>query len=217
MNDKKAEPSATSSERVVRLDDEEDPSLGKFLKGARERRAVSREKVVQETRIPDHYLRMLENNDYSLISDQLYLLPFLRRYAIFLQLDPEETAMRFVREVQRAENNPSLVRMDEPLEMDRHKGRSWVGVAIVVTALIVVIAAAYFVESHGHAGANIPTTSAVSSAPKAPLAPTGTVRTEADLPPASSSASPAKPAPDASTHSIEKDNQPSAPQKVPSP
>ena len=46
---------------------------------------------------------MIERSDYGLISDQLYLMPFLRRYAAFLDLDGEEVAMRFVREVQRAE------------------------------------------------------------------------------------------------------------------
>ncbi len=77
-------------------------SLGGVLSAARERRGVSREQAASQTGIPKRYLQMMENNDYSLASDQLYVLPFMRRYATFLALDPEETAMRFVREVPRA-------------------------------------------------------------------------------------------------------------------
>ena len=90
-------------------------SLGQSLIAARERRALSREGVVQQTHIPAHYVQMLEDDDYRRISDQLYLLPFLRKYAVFLDIDQDETAMRLLREVQRVENNPSPVRLGEPL------------------------------------------------------------------------------------------------------
>jgi len=80
-----------------------DQSLGTFLIAARERRGFATDEVVRQTRIPANYLRMMETNDYSEISDQLYLVPFLRRYASFLELDQEDVAMRFVREVQRAD------------------------------------------------------------------------------------------------------------------
>jgi cytoskeletal protein RodZ len=122
------------------------PSFGVFLAQTRESRGVSRDAVVRDARIPEHYLRMMESNDYSMISDQLYMLPFLRRYASFLELDPEEMAMRFVREVQRAESTPSA-RSLEPFEMDRRKRRNWTGPALV-TALIAVIIGAWLVQAH---------------------------------------------------------------------
>ena len=50
--------------------DEIDESLGAFLIGAREGRGLTAEDVVRETRLPHHYLRMMETNDYSEISDQ---------------------------------------------------------------------------------------------------------------------------------------------------
>jgi cytoskeletal protein RodZ len=122
------------------------PSLGSFLTGARESRGISREAALNETRIPENYLRMMESNDYSMISDQLYMLPFLRRYARFLELDPEEIAMRFVREVQRADNTPTP-RTLEPFEMDRPRRRNWTGPALA-TALIAVIVGAWLVQAH---------------------------------------------------------------------
>src|SRR5262249_34606680 len=65
--------------------------------------------------------KMIETDNYGLISDQLYLVPFIRRYASFLEMDPEEIASRFVREVQHAESN--IVRISEPLTVARKRAR----------------------------------------------------------------------------------------------
>jgi cytoskeletal protein RodZ len=122
-------------------------SLGESLVAARERRGLSREAVVQQTHIPAHYLRMLEDDDYRLISDQLYLLPFLRKYADFLDIDQEETAMRLLQEVQRLDNSPSPVRLDEPLNETRgHRRRNW-SKPIMFSGLIAVIFGAYIAQS----------------------------------------------------------------------
>lgn len=126
----------------------EGATLGSFLASTREGRGVSLEDAVKETRIPNHYLRMMESNDYSLISDQLYVLPFLRRYASFLKLDPEEVAMRFVREVQRADNAPAP-RSLEPIEMDRPKSRKRSRLA-VVAGLVGILVVAWLVQAHRH-------------------------------------------------------------------
>lgn len=150
MSEKSAEPVAVSSGSSGQAESDR-PSLGGFLTRVREVRGASRDDVVRDTRIPEHYVRMMENNDYSMISDQLYMLPFMRRYARFLDLDPEEIAMRFVREVQRADNTPTP-RSLEPIEMDRRKRRNWTGPALV-TALIAVIVGAWLMQArHRHAG-----------------------------------------------------------------
>jgi cytoskeleton protein RodZ len=123
-------------------------SLGESLVAARERRGLSREAVVQQAHIPAHYLRMLEDDDYRLISDRLYLLPFLRRYAGFLDIDPDETTMHLLREVQRADNGPSPVRLDEPLDdARRYRRRNW-SKPIMFGSLIAVIIGAYIAQSH---------------------------------------------------------------------
>jgi cytoskeletal protein RodZ len=166
LRDKRASATPLSVEADPRPKAEsEGPTLGTFLVGARERRGVSRDDAVRETRIPDHYVQMMESNDYSMISDQLYVLPFLRRYATFLALDPEETVMRFVREVQRADNVPP-VRSIEPIEMDRPRAggrrRSWNRPAIAV-AVIAGLLAAWLAESrYRHAGAETPVAKAAT-------------------------------------------------------
>lgn len=110
---------------------EPEKSLGQVIIEARKRRGLSPEEVVRETRIPAHYVKMIESDTGTLISDQLYLLPFLRRYATFLGLDAEEIASRFVHDVQRAET--SVTRMQEPIRMvDRGRGSRWTRVFFIV-------------------------------------------------------------------------------------
>jgi len=152
-------------------------SLGGVLSAARERRGVSREQAASQTGIPKRYLLMMENNDYSLASDQLYVLPFMRRYATFLALDPEETAMRFVREVQHAENNPgSGSRIDQPLDLDKSRKKSggWIGIVAVVVG-IAIAGLLYITLSGRHSSDNTAPAAAVTSIPAAPAAASTTV------------------------------------------
>jgi cytoskeletal protein RodZ len=139
--------------------------LGSFLTEARERRGVSIEEAIRETRIPDHYVRMMERNDYSMISDQLYVMPFLRRYAEFLKLDPEAIAMRFVREVQRADNlQPS--RSIEPIEMNKPrplpKARGGWRRPVVAAAVIVGLLLIWLVGARHYRSADIHAAGSVS-------------------------------------------------------
>lgn len=129
--------------------DATEQSLGTFLIAAREGRGLSAEDVARETRLPPHYVRMMETNDYSEISDQLYLVPFLRRYASFLELDQEDVAMRFVREVQRADGNPGPARLDQPLVAEPRQHRGWTGAIVVVGILAVAIGVCVY-ESNRH-------------------------------------------------------------------
>ena len=127
-----------------------EPSLGKILSGAREQRGFSRDAVVAETRIPGHYIDMIERSDYGLISDQLYLMPFVRRYAAFLGLDGEEVAMRFVREVQRAEG-AAVPRMSEPLTLHDRRRAPWGRMALVIVVLSAIVVL-YVIVSERHSG-----------------------------------------------------------------
>jgi cytoskeleton protein RodZ len=119
-----------------------DHSLGKIMAIARAARGFSREQAAKASNIPGYYLTMIETDDYSSIADQLYLLPFLRRYATFVGLEQEEVASRFIREVQHADMNP--VRASEPMAMlaDR-KGFPW-GIVLIAGAAIALIAIAWF-------------------------------------------------------------------------
>lgn len=108
-------------------------TVGSVLLAQREQRALTIDEVAAGAHIPAHYLKMIETDNFSLISDQLYLLPFLRRYAEFLGLEPDEMAMRFIREAQRAESAP--IKALEPLPLNHKRHSRWLTpVAVVLVA-----------------------------------------------------------------------------------
>ena len=138
---------------------EPDPkaSLGQSLVAARKRRGLSRETAVQQTRIPLQYVQMLEDDDYRRICDRVYLLPFLRKYARFLEIDPEETAMRLLREVQRADESFLSAHAAEPLDDIRASRRRDWSTPLLFSGLIAVIIGAYVAQSrHNESDGNIP-------------------------------------------------------------
>jgi cytoskeleton protein RodZ len=142
-----------------------DQSLGKVVATAREARGFSREQAAAASNIPGYYLTMIETDDYSSIADQLYLLPFLRRYATFVGLDAEEVASRFIHDVQRADMNP--VRVSEPISIiTRRKEFPW-GIIARTAAAIVVVAIAWFGYRHFTRKATMPDSKAPAAAEQA--------------------------------------------------
>lgn len=168
MADNKPTPETAAAEKAPPAAPERpapEPSLGKVFAAAREKRGFSQSVVSKDAHIPPYYVRMIESNDYTLISDQLYLLPFLRRYATFLGLDPEEVASRFIREVQRAD--VSAARMSQPIHMpDPSRRKSWRRVAAIVVAVI----AALVIADLGYRYVFQPRKSGLPGSPAAPSA-----------------------------------------------
>lgn len=71
--------------------------ISTLLKRRREEKGLSLQETGAATHIPVHYLQHLEGGgDPRLLADELYLVPFLRTYAIFLDLDPAYAVAEFV-------------------------------------------------------------------------------------------------------------------------
>jgi cytoskeleton protein RodZ len=142
-------------------------SLGKIVTEARERKGLTREQVVIEAHLPAHYVKMIETDSYGLISDQLYLVPFLRRYAAFLGLDAEDVASRFVRDVQHAEAN--VVRISQEITMvtsGRRGGASRIALYVLMLVVLILFADfAYRRFFYHHAEAPAPVASPSAIAP----------------------------------------------------
>ncbi len=64
--------------------------LGQRLCAAREEKDLSLEEVAEATRIPLNYLEALENESLDSFTSDLHARGFLRNYASFLKLDPDE-------------------------------------------------------------------------------------------------------------------------------
>jgi len=70
-------------------------TLGQYLRREREARSVSLEEISRGTRISRPYLEALERDDFHFFSKREYTLGFLRGYARYLGLDPDEILKRY--------------------------------------------------------------------------------------------------------------------------
>jgi len=82
-----------------RVDDiETGPGLPDRLAAARERKGVDLSRAERETKIRVRYLSALERGDYRDLPGAVYTKGFLRNYAIYLGLDPEDVLRQWRRE-----------------------------------------------------------------------------------------------------------------------
>ncbi len=167
-------------------------SLGQLITETRERKGLTREQVATEAHLPAHYVKMIETDSYDLISDRLYLVPFLRRYAAFLGLDAEEIASRFVSNVQHAEAN--VVRISQELTMVAKKpgalGRIAFGVMIAaILFLLADMAWRRYEERQAPAPAPVASPAAMATAESETMPPaTSVTNPESAAPPSAPAA-----------------------------
>jgi cytoskeleton protein RodZ len=77
--------------------------LGEWLRQRREQLEISLEQAEADTRIRSQYLEALEADDLEALPDQVVGRGFLRNYAAYLELDPQETADLYAKTVAPAE------------------------------------------------------------------------------------------------------------------
>jgi len=146
-----------------------EPSLGHLITETRERKGMTREQVASDAHLPPHYVKMIETDSYDLISDRLYLVPFIRRYATFLGLDAEEIASRFVSDVQHAEANVVRISQEITMVAKRPGAGGRIAFAVLVAAVIVLLADLAwrrFVEHEAPLPARVSSPVAIAPAPK---------------------------------------------------
>src|SRR5919204_4998309 len=87
------------------------PSLPDRLTAARERKGVDLVRAERDTKIRVRYLAALENGEYRDLPGAVYTKGFLRNYAIYLGLDPEDVLRQWRRERgdQAAAPEPAIV------------------------------------------------------------------------------------------------------------
>ncbi len=70
-------------------------SPGKFLKKERETRNISLEEISKFTKVKEHYLRAIEEDQYELLPAIPYVKGFLNVYARYLTLNPKEIVLQY--------------------------------------------------------------------------------------------------------------------------
>ena len=84
---------------VVPVSTDSSRPLGEWLRQRREELDISLEQAEADTRIRLRYLEALESEEYDALPDPAVGRGFLRNYAAYLDLDPQEAADRFSEKV----------------------------------------------------------------------------------------------------------------------
>ncbi|GAC1502291.1 MAG: hypothetical protein NVS1B14_07000 [Vulcanimicrobiaceae bacterium] len=148
------------------------PDLGAQFRAAREARGLSLSDVAEHLRIRSVYLGDIEDENWAEIGAPVYIRGFLRTYARFLGLDPEEAVAQF-------NKSPAGVKAGEPTGMSRAPQESearapspllWVASAVAVILVGVLI---YTMLAPRHlalipSASPLPSNSAPSATPAAP-------------------------------------------------
>lgn len=134
--------------------------IGPALEKARRQQGLTLDEVEQATKIRKRYLQGLENDDYGVLPDAVYVQGFVKTYANYLGLDGEQLADELrSRRKPRRERHAGPTRVgnagfDKPLispgglagaERRRISGRAVLGLLTSVLVIVVVIGALYYV------------------------------------------------------------------------
>jgi len=141
-------------------------ALGERFRAAREARGLSITDVAEQIRIRSLYLAAIEDENWNTIGAPVYVRGFLRTYARFLGLDPEEAVGAFNRTHPLPQSNAPASEAQPP----RSERPSWIGAALLWgagTVAVLLIAFVVFSELTMPRKAGLPATAGASAAPVA--------------------------------------------------
>jgi Uncharacterized protein conserved in bacteria len=116
------------------------PSLPERLYAARERKGVDLYRAERDTKIRARYLGALERGDYKELPGAVYTKGFLRNYALYLGLAPEEVLDQWRRERGDARDVAPVITVPRPIAAPR-QGLTFSPSVVVVALLTVVVLA----------------------------------------------------------------------------
>jgi cytoskeleton protein RodZ len=116
--------------------------LGRLLREAREEKGVSLEEVEEATHIRRKFLQALEEEDFGALPAETYVKGFLRTYAMYLELAPEE--MMALYEGQENEGKAALTQPGffQPMDISMTTP-SWLTPDLVIGILLIVVLLAF--------------------------------------------------------------------------
>jgi cytoskeleton protein RodZ len=122
--------------------------VAQILRQVREQRGLSLEEVAQRTRISLVYLTLLEGKftdnkgQARLLADPLYLIPHLRTYADFLDIDPNVAVTQFTEELQATQGKSVKITesaQSAPLLSSPPQRSRAISISIVLASVLVTL------------------------------------------------------------------------------
>ncbi|MFL5686956.1 MAG: helix-turn-helix domain-containing protein [Chloroflexota bacterium] len=135
---------AAGSERETRTPASDvAPGLPERLLAARERKGVDLYRAERDTKIRARYLAALERGDYRELPGAVYTKGFLRNYALYLGLDPDEVLLQWRRERGAPQEPQAVIAVPRPIAAPR-RGLTF-SPSLIVFALLVALVIGFMV------------------------------------------------------------------------
>src|SRR5688572_28143236 len=112
------------------------PSLPERLLAARERKGVDLYRAERDTKIRARYLAALERGDYRELPGNVYTKGFLRNYALYLGLDPDDVLLQWRRERSDPREPQAVISVPRPIAAPR-QGLTF-SPSLIVFALLMI-------------------------------------------------------------------------------
>jgi cytoskeletal protein RodZ len=114
------------------------PGLPERLLAARERKGVDLYRAERDTKIRARYLAALERGDYRELPGAVYTKGFLRNYALYLGLDPDEVLLQWRRERGDPREPQAVIAVPRPIAAPR-RGLTFSPSLIVFAILVFLV------------------------------------------------------------------------------
>ncbi len=119
------------------------PPVGETLELARERKGVDLFRAERDTKIRLRYLSALEDGAYDDLPSPVYTKGFLRNYAIYLGLDPEDLLERWRDEMESIRSAERVAVVAPPMPIAAPGRRITVTPALFVAGLVLLVILAF--------------------------------------------------------------------------
>lgn len=139
--------------------------LGEMLQQARRSRGLSLEEVERDTRISRRYLEALEAEDFNALPDHIFGRGFLRIYAQYLGLDPQDLVSFYP-------TGPLAEHHMRPLpELKQPSSRpfNWLIAGVIIAVLFGIVAFLYWSDGNSPQPAAVTTSIAETNSPLAAI------------------------------------------------
>jgi len=129
------------------IDAQPAPTVGEMLQAARDKKGVDLYRAERDTKIRARHLAALESGDYAELPGSVYTKGFLRNYALYLGLDPEELLSRWRDEQDygRRGEPVAVTHPPQPITEPRRGFTFTPGLVIAAVLSVVVLAFAGYV------------------------------------------------------------------------
>ncbi|NPA95078.1 MAG: helix-turn-helix domain-containing protein [Thermodesulfobacteria bacterium] len=117
-------------------------TVGEYLKKERELRQISIQEVAEGTKISISRLRLLEENRFEDLPAEVFVRGFIRNYAEYIGIDPEEAILRLEEDLKgQSATGAKQPEIAQPTSIDVG-GRNSKTLLLSVVAIVVILLAA---------------------------------------------------------------------------